>query len=107
MTAYGTSSVMAVPPSLASSAVTPTLRPLTSAMNAGGNDHSRPTSNPTFMTPPTSQIADCRLKNLVLLAVQSENCNPSSAIVSSIVPADVGPDHLLPVRPVVRPAVPE
>src|SRR5579864_7095136 len=39
---------MRVPPSFKNSATTPALRPLTSSMNAGGKDHSRPTMSPIF-----------------------------------------------------------
>src|SRR6476469_7109599 len=62
------------------STATPALRRLTSSKKAGGNDHSRPTSSPM------------RLIRL---------------LYGSVVPADVPPDHLLPVRPVVVPAVPD
>src|SRR5687768_7061292 len=48
MTAYGTGSSIAVPPSFTNSAVTPESRRATSSMNAGGNDHSRPTTKPIF-----------------------------------------------------------
>src|SRR5712692_5325131 len=39
---------MRVPPSLTSSATTPSLRRFTSSMKTGGKDHSRPMSRPTF-----------------------------------------------------------
>src|SRR6185503_20330660 len=66
-------------PSLTSSASTPSLRRLTSSMKAGGKLHSRPTINPIFVF----------MRGWLL-------------IVSPYVP----PNHLLPIRPVVGPAVP-
>src|SRR5262245_33487415 len=39
---------MRVPPSLTYSATTPASRLLTSSMNAGGQDHSRPTNRPSL-----------------------------------------------------------
>src|SRR6266516_3221472 len=73
---------MRVPPSLTNSATTPSSRRLTSSMKAGGKDHSRPTSRPTFSV----------IRQL-----------PSRSIVT----ADVHADHLLPVRPIVNPAIPD
>src|SRR5262245_8669569 len=78
MTAYGTGWSSRVPPSLASSAITPWPRLATSSINAGGHDHSRPTSKPTFFTG-----------------------DPL------IVPADVHRQHALPHGPVVRHTVPQ
>src|SRR2546425_3462092 len=72
---------MRVPPSLTNSATTPSSRRLTSSMKAGGKDHSRPTSRPTFRV----------IRKL-----------PSRSSVT----ADVHADHLLPIRPVVNPAIP-
>src|SRR5260370_37486327 len=72
---------MRVPPSLTNSATTPSSRWLTSSMKAGGKDHSRPTSRPTFS---------------VIRQLHSR----------SIVTADIHADHLLPKRPVVNPAIP-
>src|SRR5687768_1321938 len=69
---------MRVPPSLTYSATTPSSRRATSSMNAGGNDHSRPTSKPIFCITPSLPAA-----------------------------ADVGPNHIAPIRPVVRPAIPQ
>src|SRR5579859_2336086 len=73
---------MRVPPILTYSATTPSSRRLTSSMKAGGNDHSRPTSRPTFR---------------VIGRLPSR----------SIVTADVHSNHLLPIRPVVNPAIPD
>src|SRR5947209_15772849 len=73
---------MRVPPSLTNSATTPSSRRLTSSMKAGGKDHSRPTSRPTFSV----------IRQL-----------PSRSIVT----ADVHADHLLPIRPIVNPAIPD
>src|ERR1041384_151131 len=47
MTAYGLGPSICSAPSLAYSATTPRSRLLTSSMNFGGNDHSRPTTRPT------------------------------------------------------------
>src|SRR5581483_12051990 len=52
MTAYSHGSFMRVPPSLTNSAVTPAWRRLTSSINFGGNDHSRPTMRPIFRVMP-------------------------------------------------------
>src|SRR5260370_20053963 len=73
---------MRVPPSLTNSATTFSLRRLTSSMKAGGKDHSRPTSRPTF-------------KVIRML--------PSQSIVTT----DVHTDHLLPPGPIVNPAIPD
>src|SRR5687768_227669 len=81
ITSYSRGSSWRVPPSLTYSATTSASRRLTSSMNAGGKDHSRPTMSPTFA--------------IMLFVLQS------------IVASDVLPDHALPVRPVVRPAVPD
>src|SRR5262245_2383416 len=78
---------MRVPPSWANSATTPASRRLTSSIKAGGNDHSRPTSKPTF----------CVMARLPLL---HSSC-------SLIVTVDVEGHHLLPIGPVVRPAIPD
>src|SRR5262245_52774619 len=58
--------------------MTPALRRWTASMNAGGHDHSRPTSRPTLR----------------------------GSLMASIVSRDVQVHHLLPKRPIVRPAVP-
>src|SRR5262245_29181092 len=81
---------MRVPPSVTYPATTPAWRRLTSSRNAGGNDHSRPTSRPTFrgMNPPRG-----------FAAARGET--------GSVVAADVQRQHLLPVRPIVRPTVPD
>src|SRR5687768_11683 len=81
ITSYSRGSSWRVPPSFTYSATTSASRRLTSSMNAGGKDHSRPTMSPTFA---------------IMLCV-----------LQSIVASDVLPDHALPVRPVVRPAVPD
>src|SRR5688572_29244721 len=80
MTSYSRGSSWRVPPSFTNSATTSASRRLTSSMNAGGKDHSRPTMSPTFA---------------IMLCV-----------LQSIVASDVLPDHALPVRPVVCPTVP-
>ncbi len=46
MTSYGGTSFMPGAPILTNSASTPASRRRTSSMNAGGNDHSRPTMRP-------------------------------------------------------------
>src|SRR5260370_33004124 len=73
---------MRVPPSLTNSATTSSSRRLTSSMKAGGKDHSRPTSRPTFK---------------VIRVLPSQ----------SIVTTDVHTDHLLPPGPIVNPAIPD
>src|SRR4051794_11781267 len=62
--------------------MTPSFRLFTSSMNAGGNDHSRPTIRPIFRT----------IRSLLRV---------------SIVTPDIPVQHLLPPGPIVRPAVPE
>src|SRR5256885_2071830 len=84
MTAYGTSSSMRAASSCTSSAVMPRPRFRTCSMNVGGKDHSLPTISP-------------------ILA-----CIAFSAFYSaSIMAADVRSHHLMPVRPIVCPAVPD
>src|SRR5688572_29564559 len=61
-------------------------------MKAGGKDHSRPTTSP-ILSMETCPWCGWR------------SCGQCAA--ASVRPADVQPDHVLPVRPVVRPAVPE
>src|SRR5260370_29384881 len=73
---------MRVPPSLTNSATTSSSRRLTSSMKAGGKDHSRPTSRPTFK---------------VIRVLPSQ----------SIVTTDVHTDHLLPPGPIVNPPIPD
>src|SRR5687768_13898812 len=70
--------------SLAYSTATPASRRATSSMNAGGNDHSRPTRRPTRFT--------------------IRGSFDSSPL---IMPADVRHDHLPPPGPIVRPPVPD
>ncbi len=70
---------MRVPPSLAYSAITPSFRLLTSSIKAGGQDHSRPTITPILSILPP---------------------------LSSIVPADIKVNHLLPPWPIMCPAIP-
>src|SRR3954447_19973017 len=91
ITLYGIGSSIAVPPSFTYSASTPASRLATSSMKAGGKDHSRPVSRPTF----TMSVSGSRLMVQV------------SGVPRSIMPADVLHDHPAPVRPVVRPAVPD
>src|SRR5687768_5645642 len=81
ITSYSRGSSWRVPPSFTYSATTSASRRLTSSMNAGGKDHSRPTISPTFA--------------IMLYVLQS------------VVASDVLPDHALPVRPIVRPAIPD
>src|SRR5688500_15218358 len=81
MTSYSRGSSWRVPPSFTYSATTSASRRLTSSMNAGGKDHSRPTMSPTFA---------------IMLCV-----------LQSVVASDVLPDHALPIRPIVRPAIPD
>src|SRR5687767_10844188 len=80
ITSYSRGSSWRVPPRDTNSATTSASRRLTSSMKAGGKDHSRPTIRPTFT------IMWCVLR--------------------SVVAGDVLPDHVLPVRPVVRPSIP-
>src|SRR5579885_2372408 len=72
---------MLMPPRVTNSAVTPSSRRLTSSIKAGGKDHSRPTISPTF------KVIGCSLH--------------------SIVPVNIQLQHMLPVRPVVAPAIPD
>src|SRR6266699_458383 len=55
-------SAIRVLPSLTNSATTPSSRRFTSSRKAGGNDHSRPTSKPTFNVitlPPVNRGRQC------------------------------------------------
>src|SRR3954451_19993990 len=79
-TAYGQGSSIDTAPTETYSATTPASRRLISSMKRGGNDHSLPTSKPT---------------RFVIVRTPS------------VVSADVALGHLLPVRPVVVPAVPD
>src|SRR5215213_8505591 len=92
ITSYSTGASMCSAPSLMKSATTPWSRLFTSSMNLGGQDHSRPTMTPTLQT-------FCSL-GAVFLGILGRESGVSVAAV------DVDPDHPLPVRPVVRPAVP-
>src|SRR5688500_9711611 len=71
--------------SLAYSTATPAPRRATSSMNAGGNDHSRPTRRPTRMITIRGSFDRSQL----------------------IMPTDVRHDHLPPPGPVVRPPLPD
>src|SRR6266568_1065518 len=62
MTGWGLGSAIRVLPSLTNSATTPSSRRFTSSRKAGGNDHSRPTSRPTFNVitlPPVNRGRQC------------------------------------------------
>src|SRR5438105_6391793 len=83
MTACAGSSSSAVPPSTASSALTPSAAPrwLTMSMKGSGNVFSRPTRTPTFFAPTAA---------------------PPYRLLR-----EIAPQHVLPVRPIVRPAGPQ
>src|SRR5579885_755749 len=72
---------MLMPPRVTNSAVTPSSRRLTSSIKAGGKDHSRPTISPTF------KVIGCSLHLVMSVNIQLQ--------------------HVLPVRPVVAPAIPD
>src|SRR5262245_40199192 len=92
---------MAVPPSLTYSATTPWSRRFTSSMNAGGNDHSRPTSRPTFSMGVSGQAGTFPGGGGVEVYARG------GGEARSIGPADVMPDHVVPDGPVVRQPVPD
>ncbi len=70
---------MRVPPSLAYSAITPSSRRLTSSINAGGQDHSRPTITPIFcISPPHRPGSNSHSASLLLtrFSVVASACMP-------------------------------
>src|SRR6476661_6987890 len=110
ITAYGFGWSIAVPPSFTYSASTPSSRRFTSSMNAGGKDHSLPTSRPIFsmrfdlVWDEGQRVSESASQRV------SETGPPVHRSIgppSSVMPPDVLHDHLLPVRPVVCPAVPD
>src|SRR5262249_40683824 len=83
ITAYSTGAFMRVPPRRTGSALTPACRAATSCMNCGGQDHSRPTSRPTFSVMPGAPL-------LTVVALRQ-----------ALQPAEGGLDHLAPADLVV------
>src|SRR6266700_2136773 len=103
MTASGLGSAIRVLPSLTNSATTPSSRRFTSSRKAGGNDHSRPTSRPTFNVitlPPVNRGRQCSRQD-------DRKGRPYISCPLSIVAANVHADHLLPPWPIVGPTIPD
>src|SRR5215469_12906949 len=90
-------------------------------MNAGGKDHSRPTNRPTLSVIGIAPFGGPHLRGEAGLATtagwareRTENAEVAEVrggrgakSKRSVVPSDVVLDHLVPVGPIVRPAVPD
>src|SRR2546421_6215472 len=84
--------------------MTPWLRLFTSSMKAGGKDHSRPTSKPTFNV---IGFLPC-VSGSLSLQIEREKLGYTPLLAcSSVMATDVQTDHITPPRPVVCPAIPD